>query len=314
MNDNSALALTHDVGQGIAVRHGDTTLMAYRYRPTEPQYESPRPYIHPVSTLGGRLVSVFRPHDHVWHKGIALSLPNVGPDNFWGGATYRRADGYVDLDNNGSMDHQRVTEISVDETTANFAHELVWHTQAGGRLITEQRALSVALAEDDDAWTLRFDTTLTNVSDSAIEIGSPTTEGRENAGYGGLFWRGPRSFTGGTIIGSDGTEGEEVRGTRGPWAGFSGKHDDIDGESTVVMVDAHDNPQHPPQWFARSEPFACLNPAPFFSEVFTLPTDATVSFSYAVVIADGASDHARMARLAQHGSARLGATTAGQAE
>lgn len=304
-SDNSALAITHDVGTGITIRSGETTLMRYRYAPTEAQFESPRPYIHPVSTLGGRLVSVFRPHDHVWHKGIALSLPNVGPDNFWGGATYRHGDDYVQLDNNGSMDHQRVTAIAVDEASATFAHDLVWNTQSGNPIINEHRALRVELVSGDDAWTLRFDTTLTNVSAESILIGSPTTEGRENAGYGGLFWRGPRSFTGGTVIGEDGTEGEDVRGRRGVWAGFSGKHDDVDGESTVVMVDAERNPQHPPQWFVRSEPFACLNPAPFFSEEFELAAGASVAFSYAVVIADGGSDHARMATLAGHGRATL---------
>jgi hypothetical protein len=303
----AALAITHDVGTGITVRSGAATLMRYRYSPEEAQFESPRPYIHPVSTLGGRLVSVFRPHDHVWHKGIALSLPNVGPDNFWGGATYRRGDGYVQLDNNGSMDHQRVTAIAVDDAFANFAHDLVWHTQAGNPIINEHRALRVELATADDAWTLRFDTTLTNVSAASIRIGSPTTEGRENAGYGGLFWRGPRSFTGGTVIGEDGTEGEDVRGKRGVWAGFSGKHDDVDGESTVVMVDAERNPQHPPHWFVRSEPFACLNPAPFFSEEFEFAAGATVAFSYAVVVADGRSDHARMARLAEYGRSALAA-------
>lgn len=301
MNPHSALSVTHEVGSGISVHAGDRHLLSYRYSPAEAQFESPRPYLHPVHTLGGRLVTVFRPHDHVWHKGIALSLPNVGPDNFWGGATYRREGGYAQLENNGSMDHERIVEIAATDETATFAHELLWHTEQGADLIREQRRLGVHTGADADAWTLTFTSTLTNVSGSDIEIGSPTTEGRDNAGYGGLFWRGPRSFTGGTVIGADGTGGEELRGQRGPWAGFSGKHDDEGGESTVVMVDAEDNPRHPPQWFVRSEPFACLNPAPFFSETFTLHPDAPVTFSYAVVIADGGSDHERMSGLADLG-------------
>ena len=48
--------------------------------------------------------------------------------------------------------------------------------------------------------------------------------------------------------------------------GFSGRHDGSGGASTVVMVDDPGNVQHPPQWFARTEEFACLCPAPFFSE------------------------------------------------
>ena len=63
-----------------------------------------------------------------------------------------------------------------------------------------------------------------NTSDAAISIGSPTTKGRENAGYGGLFWRGPRSFTGGTVVapGASGA-GNEVRGSvTSGWASSAG--------------------------------------------------------------------------------------------
>ena len=78
----------HDVGRAVDVVAGDTTLAQYVYVPTDVQLESPRPYLHPVRTRGGDLVTAYRPHDHVWHKGIAWSLPVVGEHNFWGGPTY----------------------------------------------------------------------------------------------------------------------------------------------------------------------------------------------------------------------------------
>ncbi len=53
------------------------------------------------------------------------------------------------------------------------------------------------------------------MTDRAIPIGSPTTRGRENAGYGGLFWRGPRSFTGGSVLAPGVAGGDELRGIRG---------------------------------------------------------------------------------------------------
>ena len=105
-----------------------------------------------------------------------------------------------------------------------------------------------------------------NVGPEDLWIGSPTTKGRENAGYGGLFWRGPRSFTNGRLRTVDGDGGDELRGTRHAWMGFTGRHDGIDEASTIVMVDDPGNIHHPPQWFARSEEFACMCPAPFFSE------------------------------------------------
>ncbi|MHA7984974.1 DUF6807 domain-containing protein [Rathayibacter sp. CAU 1779] len=304
------LRLEHDVDRAVrATSAAGTELLEYVYSPSEAQFESPRPYVHPVRTPSGRLATVFRPWDHVWHKGITMALPNVGRDNFWGGATYTRAvGGYSDLKNNGSQDHDRVTAIAVgsgqDAGLAAFSHELTWHREpsaAGGvgeTVFNEQRTLTVSLLPELDAWVLGWSTQLTNVSGAPIEMGSPTTEGRDNAGYGGLFWRGPRSFTGGDLIGSDGTTGEEVRGTRGPWAGFSGRHDAVDDSSTVVFVDQTPRQDFDTKWFVRSEPFACINPAPFFDRVRVVDAAETIELRHAVVIADGASDCDRMAALA----------------
>jgi hypothetical protein len=301
-------------------------------RPQEAQFESPRPYVHPVRTLGGRLVTVFRPWDHVWHKGITMALPNVGRDNFWGGATYtREVGGYADLRNNGSQDHDQVTSIAVGtgahDGMAMFGHELTWRREPerplmaavgadrgrgiqGETVFTEHRMLTVALLPALDAWVLGWSSRLTNVSGAPIEMGSPTTEGRDNAGYGGLFWRGPRSFTGGELIGADGTTGEAVRGTRGPWAGFSGRHDAVDASSTVVFVDRTPHQDFDMKWFVRSEPFACLNPAPFFDRVRVVDVAETIELRHAVVIADGDSDADRMALLADASSAATARTEA----
>ncbi|GEL97839.1 PmoA family protein [Cellulomonas terrae] len=300
------LSALHDVGRAVDVVADGTTLAQYVYVPTDVQLESPRPYLHPVRTRGGDLVTAFRPHDHVWHKGIAWSLPVVGEHNFWGGPTYVHGEGYVQLENDGSMDHVALTDLRVAPDRVDLAHTLAWHTQAGAHVVDERRTLGfVVPAGRDDAWVLTFETTMTNVSADDLTIGSPTTRGRENAGYGGLFWRGPRSFTGGTLLAPDFSGGEEARGTRGPWMGFVGRHDGTDGTSTVVIVDGTDNPSHPPQWFARTEQFGCLNPAPFFStEVPFAPGDA-LRFRYAVVVADGSCDPASAADLAAVGGREM---------
>jgi hypothetical protein len=314
MNGTSpCLGLRHDIDTSVTVTTSspaDTSveLMRYVYRPTEAQYESPRPYVHPIRTLGGRLVTVFRPWDHVWHKGVTLALPVVGGDNFWGGPSFRlNAGGYVDLPNNGSQDHDRITVAAERDGSAVIGQELTWRRQpaepgsAGETVFTENRVVSATLLPEQDAWMLGWRTRLTNVSGAPIDMGSPTTEGRENAGYGGLFWRGPRSFTGGDLIGSDGANGEEVRGGRGPWAGFSGRHDGDGGASTVVFVDRTPEQRFDTKWFARSQPFACINPAPFFDRVRTVDAGETIELLHNVVIADGASDRERMAALADTG-------------
>lgn len=292
----------------LAIRADDAVLAEYVHRPTDVRLESPRPYFSPVRTLGGEVVSLFRPHDHVWHKGITWSLPVVGDENFWGGPTFVRGKGYVQLPNNGEQRHlafeptdgEAPDDAALMPGAVRAVERLEWVTEAGETVFDERRTLAAAVI-DDDAWLLGFEARMTNRTERAIPIGSPTTRGRENAGYGGLFWRGPRSFTGGDILAPGVAGGEELRGTRAPWMGFSGRHDGTGGASTVVMIDDPGNLQHPPQWFARTEQFACLCPAPFFSEEHEVRPGATLALRYGVVIADGGSDPARAARLAEAG-------------
>lgn len=287
----SVLHISHELGSSVTVRDGDVDLFTYVYQPATAPLESPKPYLHPIRTRRGDVVSLFRPHDHVWHKGIAWALPVVNDENFWGGPTYVHGQFYVQLPNNGTQQHEGELSLRAGEG-AVVAHELRWITESARTLFTERRTLT-AQTLSDDAWALTFDTQLTNVSSGAIAIGSPTTRGRENAGYGGLFWRGPRSFTGGTLVapGVAGT-GDDLRGSRHEWMGFAGTHDDTGAKSLVLVLDDTANPHHPPQWFARTEEFAALNPAPFFSEEVTVEAGETVRFRYAVGIADGGADDA----------------------
>jgi hypothetical protein len=277
----------------VACRWDGAELFRYVYEPPEVEWESPRPYLHPLRTLGGDLVSLYRPHDHVWHKGITWALPNVGPANFWGGGTYVRDRGYVDLPNTGRMRHDWFGAVdAVDDERGVIDEHLTWITRQGETWIDEHRGLAVAVWPDADAWTLSFETTMRNISGAAIPIGSPTTEGRENAGYGGLFWRGPRSFTGGRVVTPGGEGGDEYMGRRAPWVAFVGTHDGTARTSSLLFADDPANPRSPTKWFVRSEPFACVCPAPFFDEVYRLENEASVSFRYDVVIVDGALDAA----------------------
>lgn len=315
----------HEIGRSLTVTCGPVDLLTYVYAADDPQVESPRPYFHPVSTLAGDVVTAYRPWDHMWHKGIAWSLPCVGGHNFWGGATYVHGQGYVPLGNDGSMDHERITQLAVADDGVDFAHELTWRAEpaadaaVGPEVIRERRCWRAGLVPDErragsgdpaeadsaPAWVLTFATTMTNVSGATLALGSPTTKGRENAGYGGLFWRGPRAFTDGTVLAPDRAGGDEIRGSRGAWAGFSARHDEVDRSSSLVIVDDATNPQHPPRWFLRSAQFPAVNPAPFFSEEVDLTPGASLTFRYAVLIADGPADPARGERLAELGRQAL---------
>ncbi|MGJ3189606.1 PmoA family protein [Paenarthrobacter sp. FR1] len=300
-----------DDGRSLTFTVGTRDIATYTYLPTDDQYESPRPFFHPLTTLEGDDVTISRPWDHVWHKGLSWALPNVGEHNFWGGATYTRQTGYANLDNNGAMNHQAFTSIDDTGKGITAAETLLWTGQPseagqdGRPLIAEKRRFGIQLLPAVNAWALLFETEMSNVSGAEIGIGSPTTEGRDNAGYGGLFWRGPRSFTGGEFRSAAGTGADEFMGTRSEWIAFTGQHDVTCRKSSILFVEDQANPGASNQWFARSSMFACLGSAPFFSEVVPLKENEPLTYRYAVVIADGTVPEERAAALADAVKAAL---------
>jgi hypothetical protein len=303
----TGLGLVHEEGRSLRGTWRGGELFRYVYRPWDPQLESPRPYFHPLRTLGGDLVSLYRPWDHVWHKGIAWSLSNVGTENFWGGVTYTREHGYRQLSNNGGMWHDDFDLIGVPDGVLRFDERLTWVAERGQAWIEERRRVGVAVLPDYGAWQLTFETTMHNLSGAAIPIGSPTTEGRDNAGYSGLFWRGPRSFSGGRVVMPDREGGDELMGARGPWLAFVGRHDGNGRSSSLLFCDSATNLDHPNQWFVRSGMYACVCPAPFFSQEYRLADGESLVLRYDIVIADGALDGTTCARLAaQAGALDLG--------
>lgn len=271
------VTLAHAGSTTLQVLIDGDVVMTYVFDGPEPVLESPRPYAM-LATRTGRGVCGYRPADHVWHRGLSLALPNVGEHNFWGGPTYLRDQGYVQLPNNGSQLHRGF----LDEREGGFGERLDWLSQDGDLVLSEVRRLTVHPV-DASTWALTWRSVLTNRTTEPLAFGSPTSRGRDNAGYGGIFWRGPEQFTGGQIIAPDGPVGDAARGGHHPWLAFT-------AEEAGVLI------HRTGPWFARSEEFAGLCPAPFFYDETTLDPGGNLTLTAAVVVGDGdVASHSQVA-------------------
>jgi len=287
--------LNHTYEDALEYLYDGVLLFRYVYRPQTPQRESPKPYFYPLHTLSGNPVSAFRPIDHFWHHGLAMTCAELSGENFWGGPTYVRGQGYRQLQNNGTQRHLAWTEIRLDQGRPHLHEQLEWVTQAGRTWLAEERIIDVTDVKPGEGyWVLSFRTRLTNCSGKTLDFGSPTTNGRPAAGYGGLFWRGPRCFVGPRkqcaprILLADGTEGEkDAMGHRSPWLAYYGRHDGSGDVSTILFVDDPSNPRYPTQWFARHNHTPVVSFALTFDTEYHLPDGATLALAHRIVFADG---------------------------
>ncbi|KQQ05541.1 MULTISPECIES: DUF6807 family protein [unclassified Rathayibacter] len=253
--------------------------------PGTPARDSPRPYLHPLRTPGGVVVSDLRPPDHDWHLGLSLTVSNVSigdepqDANFWGGVTWVTGEGYRQLDNNGS---QRVLEQHGSTLS------LGWF-DAGGRLLLRERrrhrverpADGVAVLGIESEWTPEV---------HGLHFGSPTTAGRPDAGYGGLFLRLAPAFARARVLSPSGeTTADEARGADAPWLALA------TDAATVAIAASATNPVAPSPWFVRTDPTPMLCAAPFFHRAWPLAGPAR--WSWRVLLADRPLDPQQLTAL-----------------
>lgn len=300
-----SIRVTHTHGEHITVTApGGTEILRYVYRPDPDPFESRKPYAHPLRTVAGRTVTGYRPNDHRWHKGVQMTASHLSGQNFWGGNSYVHGRGYLPLSERiGSMRHDGFSSLTAGEDRFECTEDLTWIEHGGARWAREERGLSVhSVDEEAGAWVLDWSIRLTNLRDEPLVFGSPTTAGREMAGYTGLQWRGPRDFTGGTVIAADSdADAGELMGTQSPWLAFTAEHDEVDGHSTLVFAHAPENLDerravHASHWFVRSEPIPSVAFSWAFFEEFALPPGESFAYRYRIVVADGAWDRERIGR------------------
>lgn len=221
---------------------------------------SPRPYLHPVRTLGGTVVTDAQPDDHPWHLGVSVGIPDVDGTNFWGGPTYVHGEGYVACANHGRIE-------------AAGGNRLRWLDRHDELLLTERRTITAQ--EADNGWELHLATALTNATDRVLRLASPASNGREGAGYGGLFWRLPRTGRP-TVRTPEATGQDAVHGsTASPliW---------MDERFTLVFTATPADP-----WFVRVRDYPGVGTQLAGADPVLLAPGDTLTRALHVVIADG---------------------------
>src|SRR5690606_29029877 len=88
---------------------GGVPVAEYVTSPDLPLTAAPRPYLHPVRTLGGTVVTEIRPADHPHHLGAGVAVTDLGGRSVGGGRTYGRDQGPTWLDAHGVQRHEELT-------------------------------------------------------------------------------------------------------------------------------------------------------------------------------------------------------------
>jgi hypothetical protein len=270
----------------VELRVGGCLIAEYVVEPDIDPRLSPRPYLHPVRTLSGVVVSDVLPEDHPHHLGVSVAVQDVAKTNLWGGRTYVRGKGYTWLDDHGTIVHTGF-DMKADD---RLVQRLQWRDRSGETLLDERRQIdALPLPGQDGAWVLSLAFTLTAPAGRDIELGSPATNGRPGgSGYGGFFWRAPAGDVPPDVF-TVTTQGEDlVNGSTEPWMAMTS------GDFGLVFTGLGGGDH----WFVRAAGYPGVCAALAYEKSRIVEAGSSLARRHRVVIVDSRLDRATAAELA----------------
>jgi hypothetical protein len=265
--------LDHQLGASIALRDPQRETPVWRYV----YGGKPKPFFHPLCTLGGIVLSNFEPYDHVWHRGLWFTIKFINGENFW--------------EENPPFGTQRTPVPPTVTHTAggqiSVFSSVDWVRPDGKTAVIHEQRLFTHRQIDDLSYAIDFMFILKPVADLLLDRTVFTTWG----GYGGLIFRGSRNWIESRLLFSDGTTSDRPTPKIADWCDLSGK---LDGGTKVTggiaMFDHPENRRHPTPWYGATGLGHYFNAAFLFNEPMTVPADEKLVFRYRVLVHDGIPD------------------------
>ncbi|WP_116949631.1 DUF6807 domain-containing protein [Jiangella endophytica] len=257
---------------------GGIAVAEYVIDPSIERTLSPRPYLHPVRTLGGVVVTDLVPDDHRHHLGLSLAVADLDGTTFWGGRTFVAGRGPTPLDNHGTQRHDGFSS----ESPSGITDDLTWLTRAGEPLVRETRSVRATDGARPGAWSLTWTSALTNVAGRDLRVASPAVNGRPGAGYGGIFWRVATEAGTHTVKVAEGSGEQVAHGSTSPWLLLSGRSAADRPWSLWFSQEGTPEP-----WFVRMSGYVGAGPALAWSQPLVLAAGAVLERQLTVVVADG---------------------------
>ncbi len=276
------VGLSHDLGRTIEIAPapGAAPLLRYVYS------GAPKPYFHPLLGPAGVPLTIYEPHDHLWHRGLWFTIKLLNGENFW--------EEHAPFGTQETEPYPQVMARS--DGAVAVTSSLTWRRPNGEAALRESREWM--WRSTPDGFSIDWQSSLTPTRDTLLDRTPYTTWG----GYGGLVFRGTRSLDKTRFLTPDG-ERERMRGERAPWCDLSGRLDGgPDLSAGICVLDHPSNIRHPTPFYGHPAPGSFLNAALLFHEPLQLAEGETLTLRYRVLLHSGIwaaeraqAEHARYA-------------------
>lgn len=290
----------YEPGHALSLVQGEVTLLSYRFGPN-----TPKPYMHPLRTPGGTILTSFQPSDHVWHRGLWFAWKYIDGINYW--EEEMGSEGAL-VSKGRTLPNGAERVTFAEDGSATLRHPLAYVGPDGRKVLQEDRTIVIHPPEGRDM-IIDFVHDFRVGDAPATLSATPDTAETPWGGYSGLGLRAARSLTDCRVVNNSGQTGGATNGAQALWVDLSGTADGgplADRTAGLALIDHPDNPRYPsPSYvYYDSQAFGYISPSLLRHEPMTLDAGRALRLAYRAVAHDGAPDASRLDVLA----AEFGAT------
>ncbi len=245
-----------------------------------------KPYFHPLKTPNGYELTLERPKDHPWHRGLWFSWKEINGVNYWeedpakGVAKGRSIIKSVHIETLKDFSAKVTFDISYEENSIP--------------VINETRKLFISSIIGKDQYTIHWDQKFKFQKDVRLYLEKPAKHGGvEWGGYAGLSFRASDSLTDPRFISSVGynsTSDITGYGEKAQWMDMTAQ---VIGTDSIyvglTIFDSPKNPRYPSPWYVwfTKGKHTFFTPSILFDGPMDFKKDDSLSLEYLVLVHDG---------------------------
>lgn len=268
------IVVDHAAQEHLAARHGAGALWDYHFAADDGV-----PYIHPLSSTNGMVLTEFAPPDHVWHRGLWFSWKFINCANYWEFKDRKTPVWEGQTRTIGNETVERGSEGVAIATRISYSHD-------EEMVLTENRRIEAKNPDKDGAYTLDWLMTFTATGSEQVVLDRTPPSEASWGGYAGLSYRAPTGLSEHRVLNSEGLRGRDGHGEPARWMDFSSEGPK-GAWSGVTIFDHPENPRHPTPWYVYTDKMAYMGPAVLFNDPLTLAPGDSFTLRYRVFVHNG---------------------------
>ncbi len=279
--------------QHLALLRNDTILWQLNFNKKED-----KPYFHPLRTPAGLDITLKRPADHPWHRGLWFSWKKINGVNYW------EEDPKAGVSEGRSLITNHSSKFYKD-FSARISIELTYRDREGPTL-EEKRILHISAPLGKEGYNITWDQSFTALRDVELDLEKPAKHGGVQwGGYAGLSYRGASTLKDALFRASNGWSNAldtTGYGEKAAWMDMTASSgESSSAQAGITIFDHPDNPRYPSPWYIwyTNGQHLFFTPSLLFDGPISLRNGDKLHLKYLTYIHDGKPSEQDIKKIAE---------------